>query len=105
MSEQRVTVAEIQRAVATEFHVRLDDLGSPCRKRQLVRPRQVAMYLARSLTPMSLPEIGRRFGGRHHTTVLHACHIVPALMDDDRPLCGSVARVLGALRGDEARAA
>ncbi len=69
---KRVRVEDIQRIVARHFNVPRSDLLSNRRTRTIVRPRQVAMYLAKVLTPRSLPEIGRRFGGRDHTTVLHA---------------------------------
>jgi chromosomal replication initiator protein len=69
---KRVRVEDIQRIVSRHFNVPRSDLLSNRRTRTIVRPRQVAMYLAKTLTPRSLPEIGRRFGGRDHTTVLHA---------------------------------
>jgi chromosomal replication initiator protein len=59
------------------------DFHSPQRARRVARPRQVAMYLSRKLTTRSLPEIGRRFGGRDHTTVLHACRRIEALIGED----------------------
>ena len=69
---KRVRVEDIQRVVARHYNVPRTDLLSNRRTRMIVRPRQVAMYLAKMMTPRSLPEIGRRFGGRDHTTVLHA---------------------------------
>ena len=71
-SERRITIDEIQKKVAEHFNIRLADMHSARRARQVARPRQVAMYLAKQLTPRSLPEIGRKFGGRDHTTVIHA---------------------------------
>ena len=71
-SERRVTIDEIQKKVAAHYNIRLADMYSARRARQVARPRQVAMYLAKQLTPRSLPEIGRKFGGRDHTTVIHA---------------------------------
>jgi chromosomal replication initiator protein len=71
-SERRITIDEIQKKVAEHFNVRIADMHSARRARQVARPRQVAMYLAKQLTPRSLPEIGRKFGGRDHTTVIHA---------------------------------
>ena len=69
---RKVTIEEIQRQVAEHYHIRISDMLSPSRTRASTRPRQVAMYLAKELTTRSLPEIGRKFGGRDHTTVLHA---------------------------------
>ena len=69
---KRVKIEDIQRVVARQYNVSRSDLLSSRRTANVVRPRQVAMYLAKTLTLRSLPEIGRRFGGRDHTTVLHA---------------------------------
>lgn len=69
---KRVRIEDIQRIVARHYNVSKSELLSNRRTRTIVRPRQIAMYLAKALTPRSLPEIGRRFGGRDHTTVLHA---------------------------------
>jgi chromosomal replication initiator protein len=71
-NDRRVTIDEIQKKVAEYYSVKISDMHSPRRARAVARPRQVAMYLAKLLTPRSLPEIGRKFGGRDHTTVLHA---------------------------------
>jgi chromosomal replication initiator protein len=81
--ERRVTIEEIQRKVAEHYRIKLSDMGSPRRARSVARPRQVAMYLAKQLTTRSLPEIGRRFGGRDHTTVMHAVSRVAELMKQD----------------------
>jgi chromosomal replication initiator protein len=70
--ERRVTIEEIQRRVAEHYGIRIADMHSARRARAVARPRQVAMYLAKQLTPRSLPEIGRKFGGRDHTTVMYA---------------------------------
>ncbi len=82
--DRRLTIEDIQRQVATHFQVRVADMHSPRRSRSVARPRQVAMYLAKALTTHSLPEIGRAFGGRDHTTVLHAVRKVDALKSEDR---------------------
>ncbi|MAS42123.1 MAG: chromosomal replication initiator protein DnaA [Rhodobacteraceae bacterium] len=82
-SDRKVTVEEIQRKVAAHYNVRMTDLLSPRRARAVARPRQVAMYLSKSLTSRSLPDIGRRFGGRDHTTVIHACKTIEKLKDTD----------------------
>ena len=81
--DRRVTIEEIQRRVAEHFSMRLTDMSSARRARAVARPRQVAMYLAKQLTQRSLPEIGRRFGNRDHTTVMHAVSRVGELMIRD----------------------
>lgn len=78
-SERRITIDEIQKKVAEHFNIRLADMHSARRARAVARPRQVAMYLAKQLTPRSLPEIGRKFGGRDHTTVIHAVRKIEEL--------------------------
>jgi chromosomal replication initiator protein len=80
---QAVTIANIQKITAEYFNVRLQDLLSKRRVRSLARPRQMAMTLAKELTEHSLPEIGVAFGGRDHTTVMHACKTIHKLMDTD----------------------
>jgi chromosomal replication initiator protein len=87
--ERRVTIDEIQRRVAEHYNIRLSEMTSDRRARAVARPRQVAMYLAKQLTTRSLPEIGRKFGGRDHTTVIHAIRKIeelkladPALAED-----------------------
>ncbi|MDD5587344.1 MAG: chromosomal replication initiator protein DnaA [Alphaproteobacteria bacterium] len=78
-TERRVTIDEIQKRVAEHFNIRVADMHSARRARAVARPRQVAMYLAKQLTPRSLPEIGRKFGGRDHTTVIHAVRKIEEL--------------------------
>ena len=78
-NDRRVTIEEIQKQVANHFNIRLSDMHSARRARSVARPRQVAMYLAKQLTARSLPEIGRKFGGRDHTTVMHAVKKVDEL--------------------------
>jgi chromosomal replication initiator protein len=80
----RTSIEDIQRKTAEYYKLDVRDFHSPQRARRVARPRQVAMYLARKLTTRSLPEIGRRFGGRDHTTVLHACRRVEALCQEDK---------------------
>ncbi|MFA5122360.1 chromosomal replication initiator protein DnaA [Zavarzinia sp.] len=82
-NDRRVTIEDIQRKVAEFYGVRLNDLLSARRARVIARPRQVAMYLAKQLTTRSLPEIGRRFGGRDHTTVIHAVRKIEELCAAD----------------------
>ena len=81
--EKRVSIEDIQKRVAEHYNIRLTDMSSARRARSVARPRQVAMYLAKHLTQRSLPEIGRRFGNRDHTTVMHAVSRVAELMAED----------------------
>jgi len=82
-NDRRVTIEEIQKRVAEHYSIRLADMHSPRRARLVARPRQVAMYLAKQLTSRSLPEIGRKFGGRDHTTVMHAVKKIEELRATD----------------------
>ncbi len=82
--DRRVTVEEIQQQVANHFQIKIGEMQSARRSRAVARPRQVAMYLAKQLTQHSLPDIGRRFGGRDHTTVLHAVKKVDELRSIDK---------------------
>jgi len=81
--DKRVTIDEIQRRVAEHYNMRIGDMVSARRARAVARPRQVAMYLAKQLTSRSLPEIGKKFGNRDHTTVMHACSRVTELIAAD----------------------
>jgi chromosomal replication initiator protein len=83
-SDRRATIDEIQKKVAEHFNIKLADMHSPRRSRAVARPRQVAMALCKILTTHSLPEIGRKFGGRDHTTVMHAVRKVEELRGSDR---------------------
>jgi chromosomal replication initiator protein len=87
---KRVKIEDIQRVVARQYNVSRSDLLSSRRTANVVRPRQVAMYLAKTLTLRSLPEIGRRFGGRDHTTVLHAVRKIENLLGNDTALADEV---------------
>jgi chromosomal replication initiator protein len=82
-NDRRVTIEEIQKRVAEHFNIRIADMHSARRARAVARPRQVAMYLAKQLTSRSLPEIGRKFGGRDHTTVMHAVRKIEELREVD----------------------
>jgi len=84
--ERRVSIENIQRAVCQEFGLTLPQLKSRDNSRAIAYPRQVAMYLAKGLTPASLPQIGREFGGKHHTTVLHSINKIERLRKSDRDL-------------------
>jgi chromosomal replication initiator protein len=81
--DRRITIDEIQRRVAEHYNMRIGDMVSARRARAVARPRQVAMYLAKQLTSRSLPEIGKKFGNRDHTTVMHAVGRVTELMTAD----------------------
>ncbi len=83
---RRVRIEDIQRVVAKHYNVSRQELVSNRRTRVIVKPRQIAMYLAKTLTPRSFPEIGRRFGGRDHTTVLHAVRKIEDLISGDTKL-------------------
>ena len=85
-SQRKITIDDIQRKVADYYNIRLSDLLSARRSRTIARPRQVAMYLSKILTTRSLPEIGRKFGGRDHTTVIHAVKRIESLKDSDNAI-------------------
>ncbi len=98
-SEKRLTIEEIQRKVAEHYNVRLSDMIGPKRLRVIARPRQVAMYLAKQMTSRSLPEIGRRFGGRDHTTIMHGIRKIEELMAGDTQLADDVQLLKRLLQG------
>ncbi len=85
------TIFEIQKMIAWHFNVSLDDILSARRNARLVRPRQIAMYFAKLLASCSISEIGRRFGGRDHTTVLHGVRKITALVETDKELAEEIA--------------
>lgn len=89
-NDRRVTIDEIQKKVAEYYSIRISDMHSPRRARTVARPRQMAMYLTKVLTTRSLPEIGRKFGGRDHTTVLHAVKKIEELMGEDKTICEDI---------------
>ena len=93
-NDRKLTIDEIQRAVADYFNLRLAEMLSERRARNIVRPRQIAMYLSKQLTSRSLPEIGRRFGGRDHTTVMHAVRKIEDLRRDDSQIDDDLTRLL-----------
>ena len=82
-SSRQISIDEIQKQVAAHYDVRVAEMFSARRARNIARPRQVAMYLAKTLTSLSYPEIGRRFGGRDHTTVMHAVRSIEGLINTD----------------------
>ena len=83
VNSKKLTIEEIQKKVADHYNIRLTDMHSPRRSRSVARPRQVAMYLSKFITSRSLPEIGRKFGGRDHTTVMHAVKKIEELKQED----------------------
>lgn len=94
-----VTIEDIQQKVATQFNIRVSDMHSPRRAREVARPRQVAMFLAKQLTNRSYPDIGRAFGGRDHTTVIHACETITSLIPRDSGLAEQIDLVTRTLQG------
>ncbi|HLZ74938.1 chromosomal replication initiator protein DnaA [Phenylobacterium sp.] len=98
-NERKVTVDQIQKTVAEHYGLKQADLISERRARAVARPRQVAMWLAKQITVRSLPDIGRRFGGRDHTTVLHAVRRIEALKGEDPQIARDVDVLLRKLRG------
>ncbi|MBU6155436.1 MAG: chromosomal replication initiator protein DnaA [Alphaproteobacteria bacterium] len=96
--DRRVTIEEIKKKVAEHYGLKVAELESPNRSRSIVRPRQIAMYLARLLTPRSYPEIGRRFGNRDHTTVMHAVETIQRLTSIDPTFAEEVERLRLSIR-------
>ena len=86
LQDKLVTIDNIQRTVAEYYKIKVADLLSKRRSRSVARPRQIAMALAKELTSHSLPEIGDKFGGRDHTTVLHACRKVASLREESHEI-------------------
>lgn len=98
-TERKITVEEIQRRVSEHFNIRLSDLIGPKRLRTFARPRQIAMYLSKQLTSRSLPEIGRRFGGRDHTTVIHGVRRIEELKAKDSQIAEDLELLRRSLEG------
>ena len=86
LEERRVSIEHVQRAVCREFGISLPQLKAKDNSRAVSYPRQIAMFLAKELTTASLPQIGREFGGKHHTTVLHSINKIAELRESDRDL-------------------
>ncbi len=98
-SERKVSVEEIQRKVSDHYNIRLSDMIGPKRLRNFARPRQVAMYLCKQMTSRSLPEIGRRFGGRDHTTVMHGVKRIEELRIQDAQIAEDLELLRRTLEG------
>jgi chromosomal replication initiator protein len=86
MQVRKITIEAIQRAVAEQFGMRVADLKQKNNSRNVVVPRQIAMYLAKQMTEASLPEIGRQFGNKHHTTVMHSIAKIDEQRRNDKDL-------------------
>ena len=89
-SNRKISIDDIQKQVAAHFNIRVADMFSARRARQIARPRQIAMFLAKNLTSLSYPEIGRQFGNRDHTTIMHAVRKIEELMEADAGLTDDV---------------
>ncbi len=89
-SNRKISIDDIQKQVAAHFNIRVADMFSARRARQIARPRQIAMFLAKNLTSLSYPEIGRQFGNRDHTTIMHAVRKIEELMEADAGLADDV---------------
>lgn len=96
---RQISIDNIQKTVAEYFKLKLADMYSQKRKREIARPRQIAMCLAKELTELSLPNIGDAFGGRDHTTVMHACKTIHSLRESDAELARDYTTLLNMLRG------
>ena len=98
-NDRQVTIEEIQKAVVRHYSIRMADMTSARRSLAIARPRQMAMYLAKQLTPRTLPEIGKRFGGRDHTTVMHALRQIERLTAEDRTIADDLEALKRKLQG------
>ena len=98
-TDRKVTIDDIQRKVSEHYNIRLADLIGPKRLRNYARPRQVAMFLAKTMTNRSLPEIGRRFGGRDHTTVMHGVRRITELRATDAQIADDLELLRRSLEG------
>lgn len=102
---RRVSIEEIQKTVCGYYDVSLPDLLGPCRARCYARPRQIAMYLAKTLTPRSYPDIGHRFGDRDHTTIMHGYKKIHSLIESDAQIAHDVEQLIQMLRSGQTREA
>ena len=96
-SNKKITIEEIQKKVAEHFNIRITDMHSPRRSRSVARPRQIAMYLAKKMTTRSLPEIGRRFANRDHTTVIHAVKTITKLSQENEEMNKNINQITNLL--------
>ena len=98
-NDRHVTIDDIQKRVCEHYNIKMSDLLSPRRARAVARPRQVAMYLAKQITTLSLPQIGKRFGNRDHTTVMHAVRKIEELKVSDLSIAEDVELLKRQLQG------
>ena len=98
-NDRRISIEDIQKKVAEHYNIRFSDMLSPRRARPVARPRQVAMYLCKALTIHSLPEIGRKFGGRDHTTIIHGVRKIEELLKEDKYLAADIDLMKRAITG------
>jgi hypothetical protein len=101
-SEWETPITRIKRLTAASFGIPFEEMVSARRSRCVARPRQVAMYLAKKLTPKSLPDIGRQFGNRDHTTVIHAIRLVERMMEEDQQFKDKVKTLMSAMVSERA---
>ena len=97
IQQRQISIENIQKTVSDYYNIRVSDLLSSKRNRSLARPRQVSMCLSKELTNHSLPEIGDSFGGRDHTTVLHACRRISALREEDADIADDYTKLIRTL--------
>jgi chromosomal replication initiator protein len=97
--EKKISIDLIQRKVSEYFDIKLSDMRAKKRSKAIAYPRQIAMYLTRQLTDYSLPEIGDQFGGRDHTTVIHACDKIELDLKSKEGLRSLVDRLIGSIKG------
>ena len=95
--ERRITIESIMKAVAEKYGIKPPQLREKSNRKEIVVPRQVAMYVTKELTPASLPEIGRAFGGKHHTTVMHSIAKIDAQRRTDKDLNRTVNKLMETL--------
>jgi chromosomal replication initiator protein len=95
--EKRITIESIQRVVAEHYRMQVSDLKQKNNARRISEPRQIAMYLAKEMTGSSLPEIGRAFGGKHHTTVLHSIHKIERMRLQDPDLNRTIHKLMDSI--------
>jgi chromosomal replication initiator protein len=99
MQVRKITIESIQRAVSEQFGMKVSDLKQKNNSRNVVVPRQIAMYLAKQMTEASLPEIGRQFGNKHHTTVMHSIGKIDELRRTDKDLHRTLNKLQELLNG------
>ena len=99
LQSRQISIDNIQKTVAEYYKIKVSEMYSKKRSRNVARPRQMAMALAKELTQLSLPDIGEAFGGRDHTTVLHACRKIAALKTTSHEMTRDFDSLLKVLRG------